>query len=470
LVGTQSATVLLLVLLTADSAVGQTSDPLRVQAEVGAGPNFVGQAFELRVGVIAEGSRPKVSLPRMKGARAWTIGTGVVPITTSGIGSKLAEQNRFVYRFRVLPTRAGPLELPAIQAQVKGRSGRSQPKTLSIQTVPLNGRPAGFLGGVGRFDLQADASPKVVRVGQDLEFRVKVTGSAAWGMTDRPDLGRFGGLRLGLRIEHGPDETRDEPPARTFVYRLRPTQAGEAVLPPVAIAAYDPALAHYVTRVTSGVAIRVVAVPAFDPATIDYDMPSTALSRPIQIAWAVLSVAIALFAATIIVRRIRRRLARPPAFGPERARRFAKKTARLGSASIETNGQPLGSLTPARRALNAIENLETGSPDVGSAARRIYELLTRYLLLGTGKSQGVLTPEEARHGVARLTNSDELAQAVGELTTRCDVILYGEAPRDPDGELRQLLDDARTLFEGLGRAKNGGPDVALRRPADADSL
>ena len=102
------------------------------------------------------------------------------------------------------------------------------------------GRPAEFLGGVGRFELKAEATPRVVRVGQELDFRIKVTGPAAWGMTDRPELERFDRLPLGLRIEPKPDETTGEPPARTFVYRLRPTEAGEAVLPPVAIAAFDP--------------------------------------------------------------------------------------------------------------------------------------------------------------------------------------------------------------------------------------
>ena len=131
------------------------------------------------------------------GARAWTIGTEVRPITTSSIGSVVAQENLFVVRFRVVPERAGTLEIPAIQAQIKGRSGRSQPKSVSIQTVPLPGRPAEFLGGIGRFELHAEASPKVVRVGQELDFRIKVTGPAAWGMTDRPDLGRYG--RLGTR-------------------------------------------------------------------------------------------------------------------------------------------------------------------------------------------------------------------------------------------------------------------------------
>ena len=143
-------------------------------------------------------------------------------------------------------------KFPRFRCRLKDRSGRSQPRSVSIQTVPLLGRPAEFLGGVGRFELHAEASPQVIRVGQELDFRIKVTGPAAWGMTDRPDLGRYGRLGLGLRIEPKPDETTNEPPARSFVYRLRPIHAGEAVLPPVAIAAFDPALSRYVTQVTTG--------------------------------------------------------------------------------------------------------------------------------------------------------------------------------------------------------------------------
>ena len=183
----------------------------------------------------------------------------------------MAREYQYVVKFRVLPVRAGPLEIPPIAAKIEGRSGRSQPKRLLIKPVPVPGRPAEFLGGVGRFNLSAEASPKTVRVGQELDFRIKVTGPAAWGMSGPLDLARYERPELGLRITAGPDQTSDEPPVRTFVYRLRPTRGGDIVLPPVSIASFDPALARYVTHVTAGVPIRVVAVPSFDPTTIPDD-------------------------------------------------------------------------------------------------------------------------------------------------------------------------------------------------------
>jgi hypothetical protein len=473
---------LLLAFVSAQGAdgAGEGTDPLRVRAEVAPGPYFVGQGFVLRVDALAGGKRPKIDAPRMAGALAWKIDTSLRPISSTRVGSVVAQQNVFTVQFRVVAKRAGPLEIPAIQAQIQGRTGRSQPRRVLIQPLPLQGRPAEFLGGVGRLNLQAEASPSVVRVGQELDFRIKVTGPAAWGMNDRPDLERFG--RLGLRVEPRPDETTNEPPARTFVYRLRPTRAGEPVLPPVAIASFDPALARYVTHVTPGTPIRVVAVPSFDPTTIDYEPPSTAISWPALFGMAMTSVLVVLLLVYIALRQLRRRLLRPRPFGPEPARRFAKRTARyLGSVSVEMHGQRLEPVnahdrverlkfgvtestselfeTPKSYALWGRTIVKSESPAVvRSVARRIAERLATYLRLGTGQPLIALTPDEARHGVACVSRSDELAAQARELTEQCDSILYGDSPFQPDQSARQLIDDARRLFHGLGCAKISSED------------
>ncbi len=117
--------------------------------------------------------------------------------------------------------------------------------------------------------------------------------------------------RFSPRIEPKPDETVNEPPSRTFVYRLRPTKAGEAVLPPVAIASYDPALSRYITHVTASVPVRVVAVASFDPATIDDPESSDGSGRFTLVAWAVWgSSAVLLLAASVSLALVRRRLRR----------------------------------------------------------------------------------------------------------------------------------------------------------------
>jgi hypothetical protein len=424
-------------------AASQGSEPLRVQAAIGPGPYFVGQGLELRVSVLAAGQRPKIDLPRINGARVWMIGTELKPIGRSDIGSIVAEEILFVMRYRVVALRSGMLEVPSIKAQVRDRTGRSQPMHVSIQPVPPEGRPAEFLGGVGGFVLSAEAAPHVVRVGQELDFRIKVSGPAAWGMTGRPDLARYGRLGLGLRMEPEPDEMTEEPPARTFVYRLRPTRAGPAVLPPVAIAAFDPALSRYATRTTAGVPIQVVAVPAFDPASIDDGDSTHGAGRSAWAAWTAwgLSAALMLGAYASLVL-VRRGLRSERLHGPTAACRYAARLARSLKSVDARPGQNPNSPVPAP---------DRSPQPYHEAARRITEELIHYLQLGMGRPTGALTPDEARLGVTSVTGSQDLGEQAARITTRCDLALYRGA--GDEASACQLLESARALFEALGRVK-----------------
>ncbi len=403
------------------------SDALRVKVEVAGGVHYVGQGFELGVGVVGAGQRPEVDPPTIAGADVWLIRNELKPISVSSIGSVVGESNVFVSRFRVVPRRAGTLEVPSIRAHLKDRTGRSRPTRVTVRPVPAEGRPAEFLGGVGRFTLSAEASPRSVRVGQELDYRITVTGPAAWGMIGRPELKRFDRLPAGLRIEPKPIEGLNEPPSRTFVYRLRPTRPRDEVLPPVAIAAFDPATQRYITHVTPSVPIRVVAVPAFDSAMIpdlgstgDQDAYRTAVLR-----WVALpgSATLLLGAAAVIawVRRQARLAGRIG--GPSAARRFAGRMAhRLAGGS---RGQP-----------------QELALQIGSA-------LIRYLQLGMGRPPGALTPDEAREGIAHCTGSEEIGVQSARIVARCDGLLYRDAPGAPEDPER-FREDARELFDRLG--------------------
>jgi hypothetical protein len=218
------------------------------------------------------------------------------------------------------------------------------------------------------------------------------------------------------------------------------------VLPPVSIAAFDPVLARYMTQITAGVPIKVVAVPSFDPATID-DGDFFGLSPTRQwaswIAW--VSATSLLFGAFAALRLVRRRLRSRILSGPVAARRYA---ARLGRG--------LASTEPCLESQAGSPQLSEGNGFVHpghATSRRVSGELIRYLQIGIDRPPGALTPSEAHGGVAELTGSEDLAAQAGRLTTRCDLVLYGEV----DGEWsdRELREEARGLFEALGRVKKG---------------
>jgi hypothetical protein len=354
--------------------------------------------------------------------------------------------------------RPGTLEIPPIAAHLAGRSGRSPPKRVDIQPVPLEGRPAGYLGGVGPFSLKAEAAPSVIRLGQEFHYRITIAGPGAWGSSGRPDLARAQRPEAGLRVVAEPDEAINEPPARTFVYRIRPMRAGEIALPPVAIAAFDPAINRYVTKVTKSVSVRVVEAPSFDPASVDVLQAPSSLPGARWVNWtawtlsAILLLGASLALALARVRRRRRREARP---GPAAARAFAARLARtLAGASAYPPPNSSTSPDPA--------SAERGSDQrCWEAAHQISEDLTRYLQVGSGRPPGALTPIEARQGVMDLTGSDALGGHAEQLAAHCDRALFGERNGEPSA--LELLESARQLFHALGLVKRS-PRRGLEQP------
>ena len=167
------------------------SEPLRLETELGPGPLLVGQAIELRIRLVASGHRPEINLPLIPRVRAWIVGIKQRPIVRSSIGSIVGEENAILIQIRLVAERPGMFQIPAIPIRIDDRTGRSRSIQVEIHPVPSAGRPAEFLGGVGPFSLEAEASPKVIRLGQEIDFRVKVSGPAAWGMFRAPGAGEI---------------------------------------------------------------------------------------------------------------------------------------------------------------------------------------------------------------------------------------------------------------------------------------
>jgi hypothetical protein len=431
------AVVLTLLFAAVEHVGAEDSAPLRVRTEVERGPYLVGEGFEMAVGVAAQDQRPEIELPAVRHADVWLIGTALRPVSATGIGGVVSGENLFVTRLRVVPRRVGPLELPPLTARLGARSGRSRPLRIEVVGVPAVGRPGAFLGGVGEFAVQAEVSPATVRVGQELTYRITVAGPAAWGMTSRPDLARLQRLAIAPRIVALPDETIKEPPSRTFVTRLRPTHPGEAVLPPVVVAAFDPVSMRYVSKATKGLAVRAVAVPAFDPRSLDYPALETGRDATAREEWAragtLSAITVGLSALALFARR---RWLASSSGGPAAARRFARRMGRR--MGLDRADVP---------------------PEV--AAREITQGLIRYALLGTGRPPGALTPEETRRIVMELTQSDELAHRAGNLSERCDQALFSDGP--PGRDAGDLLADARGLFASLGQTPGTAPGAMLTR-------
>ena len=412
------ATLLIALFVSMQGAFASfASEPLRVVVRVPAGTHYVGQAIEVRVEVEGASGRPDIEAPRSAVADVRALSRD--------------ESRPMLSRFLVIPRQAGPMEIPPFRARSGDRSGTSKPTRLTITSLPAEGRTSAFLGGVGSFELRAEAEPTRLRPGQTLEYRVRVTGPAAWGSVRGPDPNGWSSLAPAFRVEPLPDILEGvDPPVRTFRYRLRPSKSGRAVLPPVAVAAFDPTTRRYATKATAGVPIRVEEPPRFDPSRFDY-LPLGKLPPDARLGFHAIG------------------------FG-------------LGLGLLATLGSALWSYSKRKRTARrsdprmlALEQarglVEAG--DRFEAARAITEAFATFLQRVDGRGPGVLTPPEARKGIERLTRDPELARRAEKLIGRCDRASYG----DGVGSGSSLIAEGRDVFEGIAGAvaRKEGPREAV---------
>jgi hypothetical protein len=407
-------------LATARARADETA-PIPVLARVPSKPYYVGQAIELRIGAEAAGERPEVILPAIPDTDVAPIDTSLSPLLSSGIGDEVTERNLFITRFRLIPRRAGPLKIPPVRVRLGARKGASAPLQIDVRSLPARGRPPEFLGGVGSMTVEAVAEPVRVRLGQDLSYTIRITGPAARGMTAAPDLARFAGLPLDLQIEPLSNTADDSPPSRRFRYRLRPLRPGEATLPPVSIGSFDPESGRYVVKVTAGIPIRVIDVPSFDPAQLQYPPRTPGSSAGVAPFPVARRRELGLLVGTVLTFVI--------------AYVAWRRTVRV-------RADPRRRILRRARALDPREELATN-------ARRITNVLVEYFETVNGRPGGALTPSEARSALADALHDNQLADRCAELVADCDRERFARAA-SPDST---LVERAREIFREIGRRR-----------------
>ena len=157
------------------------------------GPALVGQAIEVRVEI--DGPATDRRPPRLAGSDATL---------------HRVESGPSASRFVVVPLRPGPLVIPPSGPKSGDRSGASGPIRLAVANLPAEGRAHDAPGGVGTFDVGRGNSERV-RLGESLEYRITLTGPAAWGSDLPPNLVGWSKSDPGLRVEPRPVE----PPGAT---------------------------------------------------------------------------------------------------------------------------------------------------------------------------------------------------------------------------------------------------------------
>ena len=178
---------------------------------------------------------------------------------------------RFSFEVQITPTRAGMRDIGPIRVVFDrdgARGGRvrayseSDPITLEVRPLPTEGRPAGFTGLIGRYELRTLASPTTVQVGDPITLRAELRGLEPMAGADSlPELSSQPGYeRFRVSSEGWREEQPREPGRRKFAATVRALGPDVTEIPPVGVWTFDPELERYVEIRSEPVQLDVRAV------------------------------------------------------------------------------------------------------------------------------------------------------------------------------------------------------------------
>ncbi|MXY69653.1 MAG: protein BatD [Acidobacteriia bacterium] len=129
--------------------------------------------------------------------------------------------------------------------------------SLEVLELPSAGRPRGFNGWIGKFELSAEATPANVKVGEPITLRLDVNGSRVSATLPLPALDQQSTLVRDFRVprEIGAGESRDG--ALHFTQTLRARHDAVDAIPPIELPYFDPDLGEYAIATSQPIPLSV---------------------------------------------------------------------------------------------------------------------------------------------------------------------------------------------------------------------
>ena len=320
-----------------------------------------------------------------------------------------------------------------------------------VRALPEKGRPPGFTGAVGRFQVRASASPREVSVGDPITLTIEVTDLGDGSSIDLANL-RPPDLRTdpaldGFRIPDTPTTGVAEGRRKTFTETLRPERDDLTEIPGIAFPTFDPELDRYVIERTKPIPITVSPSERLDlgaavigteaalgPAATRLTIAGGTLraNRPVEatllgqstirIGWSVGSLIavppIAFAVATLVRSRIRHRHLNPHLIRASQARRDAL-------AVLDGDG---------------------------TTADRVHRALAGLVAARLHRADVAMTPREMLEAVEHAGLDGESRKELKAVLKACENARYAGGAGDDSGDA-ELLERARILVNPLDRIR-----------------
>jgi len=139
----------------------------------------------------------------------------------------------------------------------------SDPDAFKVLELPVAGRPAGFSGAVGKFEVGSELSAAKCTAGDPLTLRLEVTGTGSFDRVNSPMLGEVNGWKTyPPTTKFTPADSAGYGGEKDFEQAVIPMQSGRQVAPALAFSFFNPDTRRYETKETSPLSVEVSPAPA----------------------------------------------------------------------------------------------------------------------------------------------------------------------------------------------------------------
>jgi hypothetical protein len=129
-------------------------------------------------------------------------------------------------------------------------AARSNDMTLTVKEVPVEDKPEGYSGAVGRFTFDADVKPVSLKAGEPITLTMKVAGSGNIEQLELPQIPESENFKSyepesKVNVSQSGGESRGE---KIFEKVLVPRAAGDYLIPGISFVFFNPATGKYQTE------------------------------------------------------------------------------------------------------------------------------------------------------------------------------------------------------------------------------
>ena len=158
---------------------------------------------------------------------------------------------------------------PGKRRLFKSFVSRTAPVTLTVLALPEEGKPPGFFGLVGPFQVEASANPTDVSIGDPITLQLSFSGPAYLDNVEIPPLAGNAELEKDFKIPEEMATGVIQGDAKLFTQTLRPKNADVKAIPPMDFPCFNPESGRYEIVRTKAIPLTVKATRVLTSADVE---------------------------------------------------------------------------------------------------------------------------------------------------------------------------------------------------------